>query len=239
MSHESQTSASEEEEPFISASSTTSKAASLPENLNGSEWEPSSSKATAGSDLAISSIEKLDGIKSFMAPLTKELMEKADALLKAQEEAFPFTTASDSINGWMEKTTSDPPPSITEVYHPLALSPNAGALEVTPSPQKVVTQKEEPMFPESGHSTPLSTSFTDPQLKAESPVLGKKGKISSSPKRPQAIGASAPTAASRKLKPKEGGLSILHSALEVPLEVKLLTSGKKLKATSTPQNLVV
>ena len=109
----------------------------------------------------------------------------------------------------MEKTTSDPPPSITEVYHPLALSPNAGALEATPSPQKVVTEvlpvgriKEEPMFPESGHSTPLSTSFTDPQLKAESPVLGKKGQNSSSPKRPQPIGASAPTAAPRKSKPK-------------------------------------
>ena len=36
VSDESQTSASEEEEPFISASSTTGKAASLPENLNGS-----------------------------------------------------------------------------------------------------------------------------------------------------------------------------------------------------------
>ena len=224
MSDESQTSTSEEEELFISASLTASKAASLLENLNGSEWEPSSSKATAGSDLAISSIEKLDGIKSFMAPLTKEVMEKADALLKVQEEASPFTTASNSINGWIEKTASDPPPSITEVYHPLALSPNAGALEATPLPQKVVTEvlpvgkiKEEPMFPESGHSTPLSTSFTDPQLKAESPVLGKKGKISSSPKRPQPIGASAPTAAPRKSKPKVRGLSVLHSTLEVPL----------------------
>ena len=83
VSDESQTSASEEEKPFISASSTASKAASLPKNLNGSEWEPSSSKATIGSDSAISSIEKLDGIESFMAPLTKEVMEKADALLKA------------------------------------------------------------------------------------------------------------------------------------------------------------
>ena len=82
MSDESQTSASEGEESFISASSTASKAASLPENLNGSKWEPASSKATAGSDLAISSIEKLDGIESFMAPLTKEVMEKADAFLK-------------------------------------------------------------------------------------------------------------------------------------------------------------
>ena len=145
----------------------------------------------------------------------------------------------------MEETTSDPPPSITEVYHPLALSPNAGALEATPSPQKVVTEVlpvgtiKEPMFPESGHSTPFSTSFTYPQLKAESPVLGKKGKIYSSPKRPQPIGASAPTAAPRKSKLKVQGLSLLHSALEVPLEVKLLASGKKPKATRTPQNLVV
>ena len=83
VSDESQTSTSEEEEPFFSASSPASKAVSLPKNLNSSEWEPSSSKATAGSDLAISSIEKLDGIESFMAPLTKEVMEKADALLKA------------------------------------------------------------------------------------------------------------------------------------------------------------
>ena len=73
---------SEEEEPFIYASSTASKAASLLENLNGSECEPSSSKATAGSDLAISSIERLDGIESFMAPLTEEVIKKADALLK-------------------------------------------------------------------------------------------------------------------------------------------------------------
>ena len=79
----SQTSTSEEEEPFISASSTASKAASLPKNLNGSEWEPSSSKETAGSDLAISSIERLDGIESFLSPLTEEIIEKADALLKA------------------------------------------------------------------------------------------------------------------------------------------------------------
>ena len=32
--------------------------------------------------LAISSIEKLDGIESFMAPVTEEVIEKADALLK-------------------------------------------------------------------------------------------------------------------------------------------------------------
>ena len=146
----------------------------------------------------------------------------------------------------MEKTTSDPPLSVTEVYHPLALSPNVDAPEATLSNQKAVTEelpvgtiKEEPMFPESAHPTPLSTSFTDPQLKAESPDLGKKGKISSLLKRPQPIGASAPIAALQKSKWKVRGLSILCSTLEVPLEVKLLASDKKPKATSTPQNLVV
>ena len=209
VSDESQTSVSEEEEPFISASSTASKAVSLPKNLNFSEWEPSSSKATAGSDLAISSIEKLDGIESFMAPLTEEVIEKADALLRAQEDASPLTTASDSIYGWLEKTIPDPSPSITDVYHPLASSPKADTPGATLLPQKAVPAelfvgkiKEEPLFPESGPSTPLFTSFTDSQPKAESSGLGKQGKISSSLKRPQPIGASAPIAAPRKLKPK-------------------------------------
>ena len=91
----------------------------------------------------------------------------------------------------------------------MALSPNADTPGVTLLPQKAVTEellvgkiKEEPMFPESGHSIPLSASFTDPQLKAESPGFGKQGKISSFPKRPQPIGASAPIAAPRKSKPK-------------------------------------
>ena len=170
--------------------------------LNGSEWEPSSSKATAGSDLAISSIEKLDGIESFMVPLTEEVIEKADALLKAHQDASNLITASDSIHGWLEKTVSDPPPSITEVYHPLASSPNVVTPGETISPVKTVAEellvgkiKEEPMFPESGLSTPLSASFTDSQLKAESPGLGKQGKIPSSLRRPQPIGANAPTAA--------------------------------------------
>ena len=176
MSDESQTSTSEEEEPFVSASSMASKAASLPKNLNGSEWEPSSSKATAGSDLAISSIEKLDGIESFMVPLTEEIIEKADALLKAQEDASILTTVSDSIHGWLEKTVFDPPLSITKVYHPLASSPNAATSGETISPVKAITEellvgkiKEEPMFPESGLSTPISADSTNPQLKAESP----------------------------------------------------------------------
>ena len=98
---------SEGEEPFISASSTASKATSLPENLNGSEWEPSSSKATAGDDQAISSIEKLDGIESFLTPLSEETMEKADILLKAREEASNFTADPRSIQSWLEKSTLD------------------------------------------------------------------------------------------------------------------------------------
>ena len=192
---------SEEEEPFISASSTASKAASLPENLNGSEWEPSSSKATVGSDLAVSSIERLDGIESFMVPLTEEVIERADALLKAWEDASSLTTVSDSIHGWSEKTASNPPSSITKVYHPLASPPNAVSSGETTSPVKVITEepsvekiKEEPMFPESGLSTPISADFTVPQLEAESAGLGKQGKIPPSPKRPQPIGANAPTA---------------------------------------------
>ena len=91
----------------------------------------------------------------------------------------------------------------------MASSPNADTPGATLLPQKAVTEellvgkiKEEPMFKESGHSTPLSDSFTDPQLKAESPGWGKQGKISSFLKRPQPIWASAPIAASRKSKPK-------------------------------------
>ena len=90
VSDESQTSASDEDEPFISASSTASKAATLPENLTSSGWEPSSSRATVGSGLAVSSIEKLDGIKSFMAPLMKEVIEKADALRKSTRGCLHF-----------------------------------------------------------------------------------------------------------------------------------------------------
>ena len=84
----------------------------------------------------------------------------------------------------------------------MASSPNADTSGVTLLPQTAVTEellvgkiKEEPMFPESGHSTLLSASVTEPQLKAESLGLGKQGKISSSPKIPQPIGTSAPTAA--------------------------------------------
>ena len=246
VSDASQTSASEEEEPFISAFSTASKAASLPKNLNGSEWEPSSSKATAGGNLAISSIERLDGIESFLTPLTEEVVEKAHALLKAREDVFSFTPVSGSIQSWLQKTTSDPPSSTAEVYHPLASLPHAVLSGETLSPVKVLVEelparkiKEEPLSQESGQSAPMSADFAEPQPKDVPLCIGKQAKASSSPGRPQPIGAVAPTAAPQKSKSKIRGLSILHSALEVPLEVKLLAGSKKPKATSTPQSLMV
>ena len=246
VSDGSQTSPSEEEEPFISASSKASKAASLPENLNGSEWEPSSSKATAGSDLAVSSIERLDSIESFLSPLTEEVIEKADALLRAREEASNFTSEPCSIQSWLEKTASDPPSSATEIYHPLATPPHAVLSEETISQVKVIVEelpagkiKEEPLSPGGRQPTPMSADFAEPQPKKIPSNLGKQAKASPSPGRPQPIGAVAPTAAPRKLKAKIRGLSILHSALEVPLEVKPLAGSKKPKATSTPQSLVV
>ena len=186
-----------------------SKAASLPENLNGSEWEPSSSKATAGSDLAVSSIERLDGIESFLTSLTEEVIEKADALLKAREDASSFTPVSGSIQRWLEKTTSDPPSSTTEVYHPLASLPHAVLSGETLSLVKVLMEeqparkiKEEPLSPESGHATSMSADFAEPQPKDVPSSLEKQAKASSSPGRPQSIGAVAPTAAPQKSKSK-------------------------------------
>ena len=94
---------------------------------------------------------------------------------------------SDSIKGWLEKTILDPPSSIDEVDHPLASSPMADTSGVTFLPQGIVTKepliakiKEEPMFPESGHSTPLSVNSTDPQPEDPFPGLGGQGKIPSS-----------------------------------------------------------
>ena len=43
---------------------------------------------------------------------------------------------------------------------------------------------EEPMFPESRQSGPISADFADLQLKDVSTGLGRQAKISSSPKRP-------------------------------------------------------
>ena len=170
VSDGSQTSVSEGEEPFISASSMASKAASLPKNPNGSEWEPSSLKATAGSDLAISSIEKLDGIESFLIPLSEEAMEKADVLVKAWKEASNFTVDPRSIQGWLEKSTSDPPSLTTKICHPLATPPNTVLQEETVS-QVLVEKlpagkiKEEDLSPGSEQPTPTSAIFAETQPK--------------------------------------------------------------------------
>ena len=99
VSDGSQTSMSEGEEPFISASSTASKAASLPENLIGSGWEPSSPKATTDDVQAISSIEKLDGIGSFLAPLSKESIEKAMEEHEKKPPVLPQTRVQSRV-GW-------------------------------------------------------------------------------------------------------------------------------------------
>ena len=116
----------------------------------------------------------------------------------------------------------------------------------TISPVKVLVEelpagkiKEEPLSPGGGQPTPMLANSAEPQPKEIPSSLGKQEKASSSPGRPQPIGAVAPTAAPRKSKAKIRGLSILHSALEVPLGVKLLASSKKPKATSTPQSLMV
>ena len=175
------------------------------------------------------------------------MIEKADTLLKAQEEASTFTTEPTSISGWLENTTTRFYASITEVPHPLASSPivKAGDKASAPnesftprkSPSSFMEIKEEPCSPKCSDEPFLLSTSTTPQLKVASSK--RKGKDSLSPKRPQPIRAIAPLAAPQKQKPKVRGLSILHSALEVPLKVKLLTSGKKPKATSTPQNIVV
>ena len=117
--------------------------------------------------------------------------------------------ASDSIKSWLEKTVPNPPSSIDEVDHPLASSPTADTSGETFLPQGTVKKeplfvkiKEESMSLESGFSTSLSVSSPDPQPENSFPGLGEKGKIPSSPRRPQPIGASAPVAPPQKLKPK-------------------------------------
>ena len=142
MSDDGQTSMSDEEEPFISASSTASKATSLPEHLKDSGWELSSSRAMARSDIDVSSIKKLDGIESFLAPLTKEAIEKADALVKARKEATISTTRPVSISGWVESTSTKLSASITEAPHPLASSPIVGAGDKATVPNESFTPKK-------------------------------------------------------------------------------------------------
>ena len=184
VSDGSQTSMSEGEDPFTSASSMASKAASLPENLNGSEWEPSSSKATAGDDHAISSIEKLDGIESFLAPLSEETMEKADILLKAREEASIFTTDPRSIQNWLEKSTLDSSSLSIEICHPLATPPHTVLHEETDSlvfKENTLAGKikEEPMSPRGIQPTPASVSSAETPPKEIS--LNSKKQTKASP----------------------------------------------------------
>ena len=224
--------------------STASKAASLPENLNGSGWEPSSSKASAGDDQAISSIEKLDGIGSFLAPLSEESMEKADILLRAREEASHFTADRHSIQSWLEKSSLDSSSLSIEICHPLATPPHTVLHEETdslvlkevPLAEKI---KEEPM--PSGETQPTPASISSAETPSKEISLNSKGQMNASPSsgRPQPIGEMAPIAAPRKPKSKICGLSILRSALEIPPEVKLLAGSRKPKATSTPQSLMV
>ena len=204
----------------------------MPEHLNCSEWVPSSSKATASSDLAISSIEKLAGVESFVAPLTGEMIEKADALLKARED-----NSSASIHGWLEKTTSASP-SITEIQHPLSSSPTESvSKEITIDELSLQKVKEEPSFPGSAQPAQLSSSFTAVASENNHPNLAKHRETPSPRKNPLLIAPVAPKAAPRKSKAKVWGLSFLHS--EVPSDIKLFAGGRKPTATSTPQNLSV
>ena len=171
-------------------------------------------------------------------------MEKADVLLKAQEEASNFTADLHSIQSWLEKSTSDPPSLTTKICHPLATPPHTVLHEETVSQvlgEKLPAGKikEEPLSPGSEQPTPTSVNFAETQPKEIPLSLGKQAKASPSPGRPQPIGAIAPTAAPQKSKAKVRGLSILCSALEIPPEVKLLAGSRKPKATSTPQSFVV
>ena len=128
----------------------------------------------------------------------------------------------------------------------LSSSPDTDVPEAKLSSQEAVINglpikkvKEEPLFSESGHPTQLSSSFTATSAEADCLDLEKQRKTPSPMKNPQPMAPTAPKATPRKSKTKVRGLSILRSALEVPLDVKLLAGGKKPKATSTPQNLVV
>ena len=248
MSDNSEESVTDEEEPFISASSTASKAASLPENIAESGLEPSSSKATIGNGLDVSSIEKLDGIESFMAPLTTEAIAKADTLLKLCGNDTVSTTTSSVIMDWLHRTDTGPSPFITEVPYPLALSPSSGItkLDEIPTPKESLVStaivKEE-----FSTSTPFTSTASTPDAKSPSSkprprsisISEGDGEITFSPMRPKPIGASAPLVAPRKPKPKARSFSVLCSALEVPLGVKLLAGNKKPKAFSTPQGITV
>ena len=228
------TSPSEGEEPFVSASSTASKAVSLPEHLNGSEWDSSSPKAIANNDLALSSIEKPAEAEPFMAPLTEEMIKKVNILPEPNED-----NSSVSIHGWLGKTTSASP-SITEIQHPLSSSPTEPDSQgITIDELSMQKMKEEPDFFTSAQAVQLSSSFTAVVAENKQPNQSKHTDAPSPMKDPPLIAPVVPKAAPRKSKARVRGLSFLSSALEVPSEVKLLAGGRKPSATSTPQNLSV
>ena len=111
----------------------------MPKNIAESGLDPSSTQATIGSELAVSSMEKLDEIESFMAPLLSEAIVRADALLKLRENESISTVTLMSILGWLHNTNTGSPPSTSEVPHPLALSPSPDINESSSKPEKTLT----------------------------------------------------------------------------------------------------
>ena len=227
--------------------------------LNGG-LDPSSTKTTVGSELEASSMKKLDGIESFMAPLMPEDIAKADILLKLQENDPISTTTPVSILSWLHDVHTELLPSTTEVPHPLAPSPSPDIGENSSKPEEILTLekpsaskldvKTEPSAskldvkeesPASGlhtqSSNPGSTPLLSNPKKPNQQASEEDGEVSFSPSRPQLIGATGLVAAPCKAKPKVRSFSVLHSALEVTLAVKLLAGSKNPRANSMPQGI--
>ena len=229
------------------------KAASLPENITDSCLVPSPATATMGSDAPMSLIEKLECIESFMVLLTEESLTKDTALLERRGDSSFSTTTSDPVVSWFCSSNMEPPTSILEVSHPLAMLLTSEVENLLPNSEESFTSecpitsglaiKEELLTLEFSSST-VPTTMVD-----TTPNQTKSGNVSSTtkgctqvvplPKRTSPVGASGPTVTPHKPKAKAWGVFILHSALEVPLEVKILAKGKKARTTSTPQSLVV
>ena len=137
------------------------------------------------------------------------MIEKADALLRAWEDVSPLTSASTPIHIWLEKTSPVPPPSITEVHHPLSSSPDTDVPGAKLLPQEVGVNelpvgevKEEPLFPENSHPTPLSSGFTAYPAETGHLDLEEQRKTPSHLKNHQPMASVPPKAAPRKSKPK-------------------------------------
>ena len=164
------------------------------------------------------------------------MIKRASALLRVQENS---SAASVSIHGWLGKASSTPS-SITEVQHPLSSSPaESASQETTINEIPMQKVKEEPLFPKSTQPAQLSSNFTAAFAETDHLNSAKQRKTPSPAKNPQLIAPVAPKTAPRKSKAKVQGLSILRSALKVPLDIKLLVGGRKPTATSTPQNIAV